>query len=276
MPKMASQTTHVEGAPFGTRGGMVVTHTFPADGEYLFNVNFFHETTGAFAGGLARGEALEIAVDGERVAVIEVDRFMHASDPNGVAQGALPVKVTAGPHKISAAFIPPRFQGVVQDLISPLKYSLNSTSNAVAYGFTLLPHLRELTVNGPYVVTGVSDTPVRRNIFSCRPATVTAERPCALSIVNRLGTMAYRRPLTDEDRAGLMSLYDAGRKGGNFESGVRTALEGLLASPDFVFRFEQAPRDVAATKRNASRETMRRFILGKKVFAATATTRRAR
>jgi hypothetical protein len=101
-------------------------------------------------------------------------------------------------------------------------------------------------VNGPYAVTGVSDTPVRRNIFSCRPATVTAERPCALSIVNRLGTMAYRRPLTDEDRAGLMSLYDAGRKGGNFESGVRTALEGILASPDFVFRFEQAPRDVAA------------------------------
>ncbi|AMW04263.1 DUF1592 domain-containing protein [Gemmatimonas phototrophica] len=242
MPKMASQTTHVEGAPYGTRGGMVVTHTFPADGEYRFGVNFFHETTGAFAGGLARGEALEIAVDGERVALIEVDRFMHASDPNGVAQGALPVKVTAGPHKISAAFIPPRFQGVVQDLISPLKYSLNSTSNAVAYGFTLLPHLRELTVTGPYAPTGVSDSPVRRQLFSCRPTSAASERPCALSIVNRLGTQAYRRPLTDDDRQGLMSLYDAGRTtGGSFEQGVRLALEGMLASPDFVFRFERAP-----------------------------------
>ena len=134
----------------------------------------------------------------------------------------------------------------MQDLISPLKWSLNSTSNAVAYGFSLLPHLRELTVNGPYAVSGVSETSLRRHIFSCRPATVTAERPCAQSIVNRLGTMAYRRPLTDEDRVGLMSLYDSGRKGGNFETGVRTALEGILASPDFVFRFEQAPRDVAA------------------------------
>ncbi|WP_310570777.1 DUF1592 domain-containing protein [Gemmatimonas sp.] len=246
MPKMASQVDHVEGTPFGSRGGMAVVHTFPADGEYRFDVNFFHETTGAFAGGLARGEQIEISVDGERVALLSIDRFMHASDPNGVAMGSERVRVTAGPHKIAAAFVPPAFQGVVQDLISPLKYSLNSTSNAVAYGFSLLPHLRELTVNGPYAVTGVSDTPVRRHIFSCRPATVSAERPCAQSIVNRLGTMAYRRPLTDEDRGGLMSLYDAGRKGGTFETGVRTALEGMLASPDFVFRFEQAPRDVAA------------------------------
>ena len=246
MPKLASQVSHVEGTPFGSRGGMAVVHTFPADGEYRFDVNFFHETTGAFAGGLARGEQIEISVDGERVALLGIDRFMHASDPNGVAMGSERVRVTAGPHKIAAAFVPPAFQGVVQDLISPLKYSLNSTSNAVAYGFSLLPHLRELTVNGPYAVTGVSDTPVRRHIFSCRPATVMAERPCAQSIVNRLGTMAYRRPLTDEDRSGLMSLYDSGRKGGNFETGVRNALEGILASPDFVFRFEQAPRDVAA------------------------------
>ncbi|MCZ8205218.1 DUF1592 domain-containing protein [Gemmatimonas sp.] len=255
MPKLASQTAHVEGAPFGTRGGMVVTHLFPADGEYRFGVNFFHETTGAFAGGLARGEALEIAIDGERVALVEIDRFMHASDPNGVAQGAPPVRVTAGPHKVSAAFVPPRFQGVVQDLISPLKYSLNSTSNAVAYGFTLLPHLRELTITGPYAPSGVSDSHIRRRLFSCHPTTAAAERPCALSIVNRLGTQAYRRPLTDEDRGGLMALYDAERtRGGNFEQGVRLALEGMLASPDFVFRFERAPSTAPKSGRYALRD----------------------
>jgi hypothetical protein len=193
----------------------------------------------------ARAAALDDLMSGLEDAPIG-PRDRSASDPNGVAMGSERVRVTAGPHKIAAAFVPPAFQGVVQDLISPLKYSLNSTSNAVAYGFSLLPHLRELTVNGPYAVTGVSDTPVRRNIFSCQPATVSAERPCAQSIVNRLGMMAYRRPLTEEDRAGLMSLYDAGRKSTNFETGVRTALEGMLASPDFVFRFEQAPRDVAA------------------------------
>jgi hypothetical protein len=247
VPKLASQVEHVEGAPFGTRGGMSVVHTFPADGSYRLDVNFFHETTGAFAGGLARGERLELSVDGERVGVLDIDRFMHASDPNGVAMSSEPVRITAGPHRVSAAFIPPGFQGVVQDLISPLKYSLSSTSNATAYGFSLLPHLRELTITGPFVATGVSDTPSRRRIFSCRPTTPAAARPCANSILTRLGSEAYRRPLSDEDRRGLLSLYDAGSaNGAGFEAGLRTALEGMLASPDFVFRFERAPATAKA------------------------------
>jgi len=246
VPKTASQVEHVEGAPFGTRGGNSVIHVFPADGEYQFGLNFFHETTGAFAGGLARGEEIEVSIDGERVALLNIDRFMHASDPNGVSMASDTIHVTAGAHRVSAAFVPPAFQGVVQDLISPLKYSLSSTSNATAYGFSLLPHLRDLTIKGPFTTTGVTETPVRKRIFSCRPATPAAARPCAQSIVDRLGSDAYRRPLTDEDKQGLMALYDAGSATGGFEAGVRTALEGMLASPDFVFRFERAPAGVAA------------------------------
>jgi len=248
VPKTASQVEQVEGTPFGTRGGISVEHIFPADGEYRFTMNFFHETTGAFAGGLARGEKLEVSIDGERAALLDIDRFMHASDPNGVSMSTEPVRVTAGPHRVSAAFVPPGFQGVVQDLISPLKYSLSSTSNATAYGFSLLPHLRDVTVKGPFVTTGVSETPVRRRLLICRPATPAQARPCAQSIITRLATEAYRRPLTDEDRRGLMSLYDAASADGGFEAGVRGALEGLLASPDFVFRFERAPADATAGK----------------------------
>ncbi len=248
VPKTASQVNHVEGTPFGTRGGISVVHVFPADGEYRFNMNFFHETTGAFAGGLARGERIEVSIDGERVALLDIDRFMHASDPNGVSMSSDGVQVTAGPHRVAAAFVPPAFQGVVQDLISPLKWSLSSTSNATAYGFSLLPHLRDVTVKGPYVTKGVSETPVRRRILSCRPATPAQARPCAQSIVTRLATDAYRRPLTDEDRQGLMSLYDASAATGGFEAGVRGALEGILASPDFVFRFERAPADATPGK----------------------------
>jgi len=248
VPKTASQVEHVEGTPFGTRGGISVEHIFPADGEYRFTMNFFHETTGAFAGGLARGEKLEVSIDGERAALLGIDRFMHASDPNGVSMSTEPVRVTAGPHRVSAAFVPPGFQGVVQDLISPLKYSLSSTSNATAYGFSLLPHLRDVTVKGPFVTTGVSETPVRRRLLICRPATPAQARPCAQSIITRLATEAYRRPLTDEDRRGLMSLYEAASADGGFEAGVRGALEGLLASPDFVFRFERAPADATAGK----------------------------
>ena len=248
VPKTASQVEHVEGAPYGTRGGTSAVHLFPADGSYAFTLNFFHETTGAFAGGLARREQIEVSIDGERVALLDIDRFMHASDPNGVTMSTEPVTITAGPHRVSAAFIPPAFQGVVQDLISPLKWSLNSTSNATAYGFTLLPHLRDLVINGPLQATGVSETPVRKRIFSCRPANAAAERPCATSIVRRLATEAYRRPVTDRDLAGLMALYEgsAVKEKQGFEQGVRTALEAILASPDFVFRFERAPAGVAA------------------------------
>jgi hypothetical protein len=240
VPRTASQMEHVEGAPFGTRGGISVVHTFPADGSYVFKAFFYHETTGAFAGTTARGEQLEISIDGERVALLDIDRFMHASDPNGVSMVTEPIRVAAGPHRVSAAFVPPAFQGVVQDLVSPLKWSLNSTSTATAYGFTLLPHLRDLVIAGPEQVSGVSETPVRRRIFTCRPQPAR-DAACARSIVRRFATQAYRRPLADSELARLMTFYESG---GGFESGVRTALEAILASPDFVFRFEPAPRGV--------------------------------
>jgi len=242
--RTASQTETVEGAPYGSRGGLSVIHTFPADGSYVFRVVFFHETTGAFACGNARGDQIEISIDGERVAVLNIDRFMHAGDPNGASMVTEPVKITAGPHRVSAVFIPPTFQGVVQDLISPLKWSLNSTSTATAYGFSLLPHLRDLVITGPDNPTGVSDSPVRRRIFSCRPAAPGDARSCAQSILTRLGGAAFRRPLTDNDVRGLMALYDANAKGdmpNAFENGVRTGLQAILASPDFVFRFERSP-----------------------------------
>ena len=245
VPRTASQIDHVEGAPFGTRGGTSVVHNFPADGEYLFKVLFYHETTGAFAGGNARGEQLEISIDGERAAVLDVDRFMTASDPNGVSMTTEAVRVPAGPHRVSAAFIPPAFQGVREDLISPLKWSLNSTSIATTYGFSLLPHLRDLVITGPFRPTGVSDWPLRHKLFTCQPPSPTKARACAQTIVTRLGTQAFRRPLTPSDMKALMSFYDAGaaKQGslGGFESGVRTALEAILASPDFVFRFERPP-----------------------------------
>ncbi len=248
IPRTASQSERVDGAPYGTRGGVSVIHTFPADGKYVFRTIYFHETTGAFAGGNARGEQMEISIDGERVALLDVDRFMHAGDPNGASMVTEPIHVTAGPHRVSAAFIPPAFQGVAQDLISPLKWSLNSTSTATAYGFSLLPHLRDLVISGPEKATGVSDTPIRQRIFTCQPKSSNDARACAQSILTRLAGNAFRRPLIDRDVSSLMALYDGATSGGEpnaFESGVRTGLQGILASPDFVFRFERSP---ASTK----------------------------
>ena len=249
-----SQVDRVEGAPYGTRGGVSVVHTFPADGEYVFRVSFHHETTGALHGsGRATlhtadaPEQIEISVDGERAALLDIDRWMHVSDPNGVNMWTDPVPVTAGPHVVSAAFIR-RFEGPLQDLISPHDWSLVSTSIADAYGFTTLPHLRDMAIRGPYNPTGVSETPSREKIFTCRPATAGEELSCARDIISRLGTDAYRRPLTPANLDALMSLYEAGTTDGGFEPGIRMALEGLLASPHFVFRFEAPPPDADAAE----------------------------
>ena len=250
VPRWVSQREKVEGAPYGSRGGVSVTHTFPADGEYRFRVSFHHETTGDLFGSgrgalhtTERRERVEIAVDGERAAVFDLDRWMHVSDPNGVNLWTDPIHVTAGPHRVSAVFVP-QFDGPVQDLISPHDWSLASTSIANAYGFTSLPHLRDLAIRGPETVTGVSDTPSRARIFSCRPEAPGEARACAGEIIDRLGSAAYRRPLTPANHAALMALYDAGAEDGGFDAGVRMAVEGMLASPHFVFRFEEPPVDV--------------------------------
>ncbi|MBI4476008.1 MAG: DUF1592 domain-containing protein, partial [Acidobacteria bacterium] len=281
--RWASQREHVEGAPYGTRGGVSVVHTFPADGEYRFRVSFYHETTGAlFGNGRAAlhtaeaPEQIEISTDGDRVALLDIDRWMTTSDPEGVNLRTEPIRVTAGPHRVSAAFIR-RFEGPVQDLISPLEWSLASTSIADAYGFTTLPHLRDLAITGPFTTTGVSQTPSRRKIFACHPGNSSAFAPpprsalrrgspkaavpddspaaeggkatadksqqlgCARAIVTRLASQAFRRTATDSDLNALMALYRKGAAEGGFEAGVRLALEGILASPRFVFRFEERP-----------------------------------
>ena len=244
-----SQSERVEGAPYGTRGGVSVLHNFPADGHYEFRVSFHHETTGALVGNGRNAlhtregepELLEISIDGEPAEVLEVNRWMHASDPDGLNIRSGRVFVRAGPRQVSAAFIR-RFEGPMQDLISPHDWSLASTSIAGSYGFTVLPHLRDLAIGGPYDPRGVSETPSRAAVFSCRPGPEADEagaRACAREIVTRLGSRAYRRPLSEENVAGLMGLYEVGVGAEGFEGGVRMALEGILASPHFVFRIEE-------------------------------------
>ncbi len=238
-PGYASQWDRAEGAPYGTRGGISVTHTFPADGEYVFTMAFEHTTTGGFFGGTTPGEQIEVSVDGERVALLEVDRWMDVSDPNGVTMRTEPIFVRTGPHRVSAAFLR-LSEGPMEDLVSPHDWSLTDRQIGVGgYGVTALAHLKDLVVSGPYDPTGVSDSPSRRRIFTCQPSSPEEARPCAREIVSRLARQAFRRPLTERDVEGLMAFYDLGAQEEGFESGVRTVIEAILASPDFVFRFEQ-------------------------------------
>ena len=130
-------------------------------------------------------------------------------------------------------------------MITPIEHTLADTQIGVGYGVETLTHLRDLSIVGPFEVTGVSDTPTRRAVFTCRPTSPEEEAPCAESIISRLAAQAYRRPTTENDLAGLMAFYNQGAVFGGFEGGVGTALQAILASPHFVFRMEETPAGVS-------------------------------
>ena len=239
VPPTESQVHHVDGAPFGTRGGLSVVHTFPADGDYLFKLELKANPCGLLYGATSPHEQLEISIDGSRAALLDIDDKMTEAG-TGLQMQTSTVHITAGPHRVSAAFVQ-QFQGPVIDLIAPIERTLADTQIGVAYGITTLPHLKDLSIVGPRKVTGVSDTISRRRIFICRPATPEDEAPCARRIVRHLAHGAFRGPVSEHDLAGLMRFYDEGRKERDFESGVTAAVEAVLASPQFLFRVEPAP-----------------------------------
>ena len=245
VPRTASQKDRAPGAPIGTRGGTAVDHAFPASGRYVFQVMPYAAPEGELFGRTELGEQIEISVDGERVAILEIDRWMSDSDPTGMTISTDSIFVDAGVHRVAAAFVK-RFDGPVDDLIRPLDHTLADTQIGLGYGVTTLPHLQTFTIVGPFGATGVSETPTRQQIFTCRPISPDEARPCAESIVSRLAERAYRRPLQESDIDALMSFYDDGASDGGFEGGIRVALQAMLASPHFVFRTEEVPAEVGA------------------------------
>ena len=245
IPKTASQKDRVEGAPFGTRGGLSVIHNFPTDGKYVFHIQPQPAVEGEVFGRTFGNEQIEVSIDGERVALMTVDRWMSESEPTGLNMLTDSIYVRAGPRRVTAAFLL-RFEGEVDDLIRPIDHTLADGQIGIGYGVTTLPHLQRLSILGPYEVTGVSETPTRQRVFTCRPTSPEEARPCAESIVSRLASRAYRRPLEENDLRGLMTFYDTGAGEGGFEGGVRNALQAILASPHFLFRIEEMPAQAAA------------------------------
>jgi hypothetical protein len=245
IPRVLNQTRHIDGTPFGTRGGISVMHDFPADGEYTFKLGFYYSPTGPLFGlNQGKGQQIEVAVNGERVALLDISPNMRLAN-DGIKTPA--IKIKAGPQRISAAFLQ-KFDGPIEDEYRMVEQSLVDVSAGTVPGMTTLPHLHELSITGPTNVSGLSDTPSRRKIFTCRPAAGSDEIPCAKKIISALARQAFRKPPTDGDLEGLLSFYQAGRNNGNFESGIRTALQAILASPQFVFRFERVPDNVTPGK----------------------------
>lgn len=244
VPKVINQMRHVDGAPLGTRGGTALVHHFPVDGEYTFKLAFYYDYLETLFGqslpANLQGQEIEVSVDGARAAIFTIDPKI----PETKNLLTTPkVHITAGPHRVAAAFIA-KFDGPTEDQFRQVEQSMIDISAGVP-GFIALPHLLSMTVAGPFTVNGMSETPSRRKIFTCRPASDVEEPRCAQTIIAALAREGFRRPPTDAETEFLFSYYKEGQKDGGFENGVRMAVQAILANPKFLFRFERTPSLVA-------------------------------
>jgi len=243
-----SQEYHVEGLAFGTRGGMLVRHYFPVDGEY--GIAWAPVTGDGGPFGTLKGEQLEITIDGERVRLWDIDKEVmpqartNDDDPAGTFVKEVRVSIKAGMHEVGAGFLARNLAPLAGDFNRHWKRTLFATRNIG--GFQTAAHVSGLDIQGPYKVAGVSDTPSRRKILVCKPATAAEEANCARTIISKFATRAFRRPMVAADVDALVKFYEAGRRNGGFEKGIESALMRILADPEFIYRTEAEPAGVAA------------------------------
>jgi hypothetical protein len=239
VPADTVQNYHVAGLPFGTRGGMLIEHEFPADGEYVFQVRGMGAYGGGVLGGI-KGEQLEVLVDGELVKRVDWDREVTGRN-RGAQTPAVPLK--AGLHSVGVTFVATNHLPD-SDINKPFLRTMNAPGSIG--GFLFYPHVGQVQIDGPFNSTGAADTPSRRKIFVCRPAQVSEETACARTIISTLVKHAFRRPARPADLESLMEFYLSARKGGSFDDGVEAVVQRVLADAEFIYRAETEPAGLAA------------------------------
>ena len=248
-----SQDQHVEGLPPGTRGGILVQHTFPLDGEYTIKLRLWRNTFDLMRG-MEDPHNIEIAMDGERLKFVTAggrEDFMKMAENPGTFGTDLDQRLTvklsvkAGTHTLWATTVL-RSHAERDDMIKPF---LKTTVD----GLDIMgdPSVDRLTIEGPFAATGPGDTASRRKIFICKPAAAADEPACATRILTALARLAYRKPVDKTTLDTLMSFYRSGRtsgksNNGSFDRGIESALQFILASPEFLIRFESDPPNLAS------------------------------
>ncbi|MEO6081118.1 MAG: DUF1592 domain-containing protein [Steroidobacteraceae bacterium] len=243
VPAGNSQYRHVDGLPLGTRGGMLVEHYFPTDGDYDFTITGLAGATYVF--GLDEPHTVIMTIDGRKVFEQSVggDKDVRAIDQQQApALAAINERfrnirrsVSAGPHQVGITFIAKTF-AESDDILYPLLPEDQ---------WRRITKPSQLQIMGPYNPKGLGVTPSRQRIFVCRPRAVSEELPCANLILGNLVKKAFRHPPTPEELAAPLGFFRRGREQGNFESGIQQGLMAILASPYFLYRVETPPDGLA-------------------------------
>ena len=241
--RSVDQSAHIEGLPLGTRGGMLVEHLFPADGEYKFNIGGI--ASAGYVRGLEWEHTVIITIDGNRVwekkvggeddiKAIDQKQAAAVAAINGRFQNiSIPVK--AGPHKVGITFVERSYAESDDTLRSFIPGKLEDR----------IARVSTLEILGPYNSGGATETPSHKRVFVCHPvatATEAEQTACAKQILSTFSRRAYRRPVADHDMVAPMAFYKAGKAdGGDFDSGIKSALTAILSSPKFLYRAESIP-----------------------------------
>jgi mono/diheme cytochrome c family protein len=233
------QQHRLEGMPFGTRGGFIVEHTFPADGDYELTIGDmalarevprmeFENTVVALLDGV---EFYRTTIGGEADHKAIDQRLDPAVEEINGRLRKIRFRATAGQHKLAITFVHRSFAESDERI----------RTIALEGGQERIQAAHALQIRGPLAVTGLSLSASRRQIFICQPREPRDEVPCATRIVEHLARRAFRRPVGADDTAPLMKFYAAGHAaGGGFEGGIQSALSAVLASPHFLYRAEGA------------------------------------
>ncbi len=243
VPPDLTQEGHVPGLPIGTRGGVVVPHTFPVTGEYEVRVRLARDRNEDIEG-LDRPHEMELLIDERRVALFDVKPPPRGDDErNADSHLRARLKVEAGQRIVGAAFL--KDSSV---LLETQRQPYMARFNFYRHPRTQ-PAVYSLTVIGPHSGEGAGRTASRQRIFACQPASPEEGDACALEIVASLARRAYRRPVAEAELEGPLRFFRAGRaeaaSGDPFEAGIERALAAILVSPQFLFRIERQPPAVA-------------------------------
>jgi len=240
IPPDLTQEEHIEGLPFGTRGGTSVNYHFPVNGKYEIQIRLARDRNERVEG-LDIPYRVELTLDGTRAGLYTVTPPPRGSDHQDVDKHlTVKLAISAGPHQIGVSF-PRKTSALLETERQPYQAHFNMDRHP-----RIQPALYSISVIGPYEASGAGDSPSRQRIFVCQPSGPSEEDGCATTILSRVLRRAYRRPVTAADLQAPLKFYRDARSSGGFEIGIEMALRALLVNPQFLFRIEKDPAVVAS------------------------------